>query len=191
MGQLHRARALVQMLADELELPSGMASRVLLAAPLHQDLLPNERDPRGEGALAVVVRRYAKLRRKRIHYLHADVFADPAWDIMLDLFAASLEGKTVSVSSACIAADVPSTTALRWLSVLERERMIERVSDPNDRRRTFVRLMPLALEGVQAWFEAMLDSLKPSHRHGAPRLVEGGSAHPADMEQPASIVIGL
>ena len=130
MAQLHRARALVQMLADELELPSGMASRVLLAAPLHQDLLPNEPDPKSEGALAVVVRRYAKLRRKRIHYLHADVFADPAWDIMLDLFAASLEGKTVSVSSACIAADVPSTTALRWLSVLERERMIERVSDP-------------------------------------------------------------
>ena len=42
------------------------------------------------------------------------LFADPAWDIMLDLFAARIEGKDITVSSAGIAACVPPTTALRW-----------------------------------------------------------------------------
>ena len=68
------------------------------------------------------------------------LFADPAWDIMLDLFAARIEGKDITVSSAGIAACVPPTTALRWIHALEVAGVIERYGDPTNRRRQLVRL---------------------------------------------------
>ncbi len=39
-----------------------------------------------------LIREAIKLRRLRDSYFPADLFADPAWDILLDLFAARLEG---------------------------------------------------------------------------------------------------
>lgn len=59
------------------------------------------------------VRDIIRQRRAREQDLPANLFADPAWDILLDLTAARIEQKRVSVSSLCIAAAVPSTTALR------------------------------------------------------------------------------
>ena len=61
------------------------------------------------------------------------------------------------MSSACIAAGALPTTALRWLTVLEKARMVERLSDPQDRRRTFVRITPAAAEGVATWFDVLLE----------------------------------
>ena len=52
------------------------------------------------------VRRIIRQRRMRDEYFGSDMFADPAWDILLDLYAAKLERHRVSVSSLCIAAAV-------------------------------------------------------------------------------------
>lgn len=64
----------------------------------------------------------------------------PAWDIMLDLFEAEMEGKQVSVSSACIGAACPASTALRWLKFLEDRDLVTRTDDPDDKRRALVHL---------------------------------------------------
>lgn len=64
----------------------------------------------------------------------------PAWDILLDLFKAKAQGKQISVTSACIGAACPSTTALRWLQALENMQLIARKQDTEDRRRTVVEL---------------------------------------------------
>lgn len=68
------------------------------------------------------------------------LFGEPAWDILLSLYSDQVSGRPVSVSSACIAANVPETTALRWLGKLEKEGLIERNTDPADRRRVYVSL---------------------------------------------------
>ncbi|ABC63241.1 hypothetical protein [Erythrobacter litoralis] len=82
-----------------------------------------------------------RLRRRREELFGVpDLFGDPAWDILLDLYIASCKGKAVSVSSACVAACVPATTALRYLSRLEQLGLIARSADKNDRRRVLVAL---------------------------------------------------
>jgi len=84
-------------------------------------------------------------RRRRIEAFGDDtLFGEPAWDILLDLFVAGERGKRVAVTSACIGSGVPSTTALRWLNVLELRGMVEREDDNHDARRSFVRLTPKA-----------------------------------------------
>jgi DNA-binding MarR family transcriptional regulator len=81
-----------------------------------------------------------KLRRMRAHYLDPDLFADPAWDILLELYNARLRHKQVCVTSLCIASEVPASTALRWISLMVDRGLLERRDDPDDRRRAFVSL---------------------------------------------------
>jgi hypothetical protein len=83
-----------------------------------------------------------RARRLRDGLLGPGWFADPVWDMLLDLFAAELEGRDVSISSLCIAAAVAPTTALRQAGRMEAAGLIGRRPDPADRRRVFLRLAP-------------------------------------------------
>jgi DNA-binding transcriptional ArsR family regulator len=95
--------------------------------------------------------------------LRSRAFADPAWDMLLDLMAARLEGRQVAVSSLCIAAAVPPTTALRWIKTLTETGILERIADPQDGRRVFIRLSDAAAE-------AMGEYLAAAQRLGTPVL---------------------
>lgn len=100
------------------------------------------------------VRDLLRARRMRADFLPGDLFADPAWDMMLDLLAARLEHERVSVSSLCIAAAVPPTTALRWIRTLTEQGLVERQNDPRDGRRVFISLTEEAAHGLTRWFGA-------------------------------------
>src|SRR3546814_600594 len=86
------------------------------------------------------IRDMLRLRRLRDRFFPGDLFADPAWDMLLDLMAAHLSGQRVSVSSLCIAAAVPATTALRWIRALTDHGLFLRQADPSDGRRVFIAL---------------------------------------------------
>lgn len=101
------------------------------------------------------VRAIIRARRMRDQHLPADLFADPAWDMMLDLLAARLSGQRVSVSSLCIAAAVPPTTALRWIRQLTDRAVFARIDDPADGRRVFIELTEAASQAVLAWTQAV------------------------------------
>lgn len=87
-----------------------------------------------------MLRDIIKARRLRDRFFAAELFADPAWDILLDLKAAAADGQKVSVSSLCIAAAVPPTTALRWITAMTESGMLVRQQDPDDARRVFIDL---------------------------------------------------
>lgn len=103
---------------------------------------------------AAQVRDLLRARRIRADFLPGDLFADPAWDMLLDLLAAKLEHERVSVSSLCIAAAVPPTTALRWIRTLTDKGLVERQADPHDGRRIFIALAHEAAEALTRWFGA-------------------------------------
>jgi len=100
---------------------------------------------------ATFIRTMLQARRLRGDYLETDLFADPVWDMLLDLMAAQLEGKKVAVSSLCIASAVPPTTALRWIGVMADQGLIVRTADPKDRRRAHVALGAETARGLGAW----------------------------------------
>ena len=68
------------------------------------------------------------------------LFADPAWDMLLDLLQAEIAQHRVPVSSLCIAAAVPATTALRWINSMTIAGKLERRPDAFDRRRVYIAL---------------------------------------------------
>jgi DNA-binding MarR family transcriptional regulator len=79
-------------------------------------------------------------RQRRREFFGEDLFGEPAWDMLLDLYIAEKKNKRVSVTAACIGANCPGTTALRWLQQLEERGLVLREADPKDARRSFVRL---------------------------------------------------
>lgn len=98
------------------------------------------------------VRAVIRARRLRSRYFSEELFADPAWDMLLDLFQAEISHLRVPVSSLCIAAAVPATTALRWLKTMVSQGLFVRRADPHDGRRVFVELAPEASSALRRYF---------------------------------------
>ncbi|MFM9977904.1 MAG: hypothetical protein ACKVOP_07670 [Sphingomonadaceae bacterium] len=103
---------------------------------------------------AAEIRTIIRLRRLRDRYFPGDLFADPAWDMLLDLMAARIDGHRVAVSSLCIAAAVPPTTALRWIKTMTDNGLFVRVSDPDDGRRIFIDLADATMASMTAYLRA-------------------------------------
>lgn len=97
---------------------------------------------------------YARRRERGTLFGESDLFGEPAWDILLDLYIAHGERKDVSVSSACIGSAAPPTTGLRWLGVLADQGLVEREHDPEDQRRVLVYLTERALDAMDAYFSS-------------------------------------
>lgn len=91
-----------------------------------------------------IARWWLKARRLREEMFGPGLFADPAWDILLDLYSAEAKGECVQISSLAIAARVPHSTAIRWAKIMTRVGLVVRHKDPSDARRIHVRLSPSA-----------------------------------------------
>jgi DNA-binding MarR family transcriptional regulator len=98
------------------------------------------------------VRQVIRARRLRTRYFDEELFADPAWDMLLDLLQAELAQHRVPVSSLCIAAAVPPTTALRWIKTMTDAGLFKRRADPHDGRRVFIELSQAASSALRRYF---------------------------------------
>jgi hypothetical protein len=125
-------------------LSAGPAAAARRAEPLHTGDAPE--------VSADTVQAVIRARRLRTRYFPDHLFADPAWDMLLDLLQAEIAQLRVPVSSLCIAAAVPATTALRWLKTMVHEGIFLRRADPHDGRRVFVELAPETSRALRRYF---------------------------------------
>ena len=98
------------------------------------------------------VRRLHSLRARRGELFGADLFADPAWDMLLYLALCHDDRIRVSVSALCLAAHTPATTALRYLGAMEQVDLVHRQPDPLDGRRIWITLTDQGIGLVRRWF---------------------------------------
>ena len=92
-------------------------------------------------------------RRRRDQAIGLDgLLGEPVWDILLDLTIAYERQEKLTVSAVVIGSEVPATTALRYIGVLEKRGLIKRTPDTEDGRRTWVRLTE---HGVTAMHKAL------------------------------------
>lgn len=87
-------------------------------------------------------------RRLREEVLGAELFSDPAWDILLDVYAAEGKGKKIQISSLAPVNGVPSSTARRWAHKLIELGLLERERDERDGRLSYIRLAQLGRERI-------------------------------------------
>lgn len=91
---------------------------------------------------ADMVRKLARAEAARARVIGGKILGDPAWNILLDLLLASLEGRRVAVSSACIVTGVATTTALRLINRMISDGVLVRVPDEADGRRDYLQIEP-------------------------------------------------
>ncbi|HZU63332.1 MAG TPA: winged helix DNA-binding protein [Novosphingobium sp.] len=142
----------LDVLASQLHSIAGQNRPVLKQASARRELPPS-----AEQLAKIAGQAYRDRRRRTELFGDETLFGEPAWDILLDLFVAAIKHKRVAVTSACIGSAVPTTTALRWLKILEEKGLILREEDPDDARRTFLRLSPGA-------YDLMVDYFHPEQK---------------------------
>jgi DNA-binding MarR family transcriptional regulator len=143
----------LRQLSDEVSRIASTLARLSTgpdSVPRPTELPPAEGDV--PAISAETVRAVIRARRLRARYFQEEMFADPAWDMLLDLLQAEIAQLRVPVSSLCIAAAVPATTALRWLKTMTQQGIFVRRADPHDGRRVFVELAPQASQALRRYF---------------------------------------
>jgi DNA-binding MarR family transcriptional regulator len=98
------------------------------------------------------------VQRLRSNHLNGVLFADPAWDILLELYIARHEQRVVTVSNAALATTVPASTALRWLGSLVEDGWLERQNDRVDHRRINVSMPDATFDRMNDLLDDVMDS---------------------------------
>jgi hypothetical protein len=92
--------------------------------------------------LAAIATSIYRTRQNRLHYFDPTLFAEPAWDMLLDLFINKVRGARVSTTSLCIAAAAPQATGIRWIGLLEEQGLLRRYRAPDDARLMLIEITP-------------------------------------------------
>lgn len=100
-------------------------------------------------------------RRIRSRHFDKNIFGEPAWDMLLDLYVRSNSGHRTSVKSLCLASDVPETTALRWIGLLVDAALVIRKDDESDRRRVFLSLTPSGKAAIRCYLIEVTNFIRP------------------------------
>ena len=108
---------------------------------------------------ATQLRSIIKARRARERMLDPELFADPAWDILLEAYLAQKTQVRLSVTSLCHSTAVPPTTALRWVTKLEQRGWLKRKGDPLDRRRFWMELTDAGAAKLSRYFTVVCSTI--------------------------------
>jgi DNA-binding MarR family transcriptional regulator len=88
------------------------------------------------------------MRKLRDRAFGAELFSDPAWSILVELYVALAQGQAMSVGDACVVSALPLTSALRLCRHLQDRNLVVRERDPGDRRRVLLRLSDTAYQAL-------------------------------------------
>jgi DNA-binding MarR family transcriptional regulator len=97
-------------------------------------------------------------RRRRHDIFGKAMFGEPAWEMLLLLYALE-SGARQTITRMADLAGASKSTALRWIDYLEVQRLIRRDSHPTDRRAAFVELTNKGRHAIELYLS---DTLPPN-----------------------------
>lgn len=100
------------------------------------------------------IQREISVRHLRNSLFPASLFADPAWDILIDLYASEGIGRPVSSGDACLVTGVSQSTGLRAIRRLSDVGLICRVRHTRDNRKLYLILTASGRRAMNAWIDA-------------------------------------
>ncbi len=162
-ASLDRAvRALRLHAVDFLQKPvtvEEVANAITRAFSLVREAEPVAMEGPGTIGRSEYLRALVAARADRAAIFDANLFSDPAWEMMLDLAVAEACDRPISVTSLCIASGAPTTTALRRIDELRQAGLLDKMPDARDKRRIVVRLTPLGRERMEAFVERQAERI--------------------------------
>lgn len=157
----HRA-AKRQMPADELHFakPKALPSRIPQADLDEIEAMVRGRTDAVHVDPALVARFvenacHARQCRNSCFGADADLFGEPAWDILLELYRARVNHSQISVGTACLVSYAPSSTALRYVASLQERGLARREPHPSDRRSAVLRITEKGSAVIEEWYRQL------------------------------------
>ena len=163
-----RNRRSITLASDDSAQTAQLLSRIpgsQVESPDKQTMHVNER--------AQLAKEIYDSRRARDRIFPPDMFADPAWDILLILYWAHHVEQRLTVTNVCTSAAVPPTTALRWIETLRGLGLVRKSPHPLDGRVQWLDLTADATSKLDQYLDDLLDSRALPHITRA-RSAEGG-----------------
>lgn len=133
-------------------LTTAQITEIAAAIDRHRSVSPKIERDEGAGAMrhAFVARRMLHILRVGNETLGGQLFSNPAWEILLDLFVNRSEGKRVTIVSLCITATAPAGTVLRYLNALTEAGLVIQADAEDDRPSPVVDLSADAFASMKA-----------------------------------------
>jgi hypothetical protein len=122
------------------KIETALERAMCMLRALSYDTPANDQGDMLDETLLCIARKMVRERKLRNSFFPSDFFCEPVWDILLDLYIAYSLGKKISVSSTCLAAGVPQTTALRYLKMMTDGGFVVRTLPRKDARLVYVKL---------------------------------------------------
>jgi len=145
---LRDAARLFRLLVDPAMPGNGIAG---LFAPPGKPAMKEDRE-----ALILRARNLLSSRRLRKQYFNRDIFGEPAWEILLALYATEESGARLTMSKLAEWIEAPLTTVARWVKALEEQSLVGRVEHPTDRRIIFIRLLETGRKALDGYLAAIV-----------------------------------
>lgn len=95
-----------------------------------------------------------KSRTNRKNFFPPRLFSDPAWDMLLRLYAGAVDRQTLPLTVLAEAAEIGLPAAARWVEVLEAEDLIAREASPDEDYEEFA-LSERGWFAMDSYFENM------------------------------------
>ena len=141
-------------------------------------VVPSEAPPSGSGsALADFARQLWWERRLRSRYFPIEIFADPSWDLLLEVYAAQIADKPIRLNKAHLSACVPPSIAQRRSRDLVQLGILVTERARTDRRGVQLTLSPAA----RSRLEHLLQSILAQRYVQPPKMINGRSARKAEF----------
>lgn len=90
-------------------------------------------------------------RRLRERCFNRIMFGEPAWDILLMLYASEQSSGRLTMTRLAEWVDAPLSTVARWVKFLEEEQLVERQPHPTDRRTVFIILLEKGRKALDSY----------------------------------------
>lgn len=101
------------------------------------------------------VARILRARARRRDFFKASLFSEPAWDILLILYAKHLTQEPVSLADVAVETGTPVSTVRRWIRVLEDEDLASASQEGEEPQQQRIVLSPKGTMSMHAYFRAL------------------------------------
>jgi|GEM_PF-2262963 len=102
--------------------------------------------------LLQLIKNEMAIRENRLKVFGHLVAGEPWWDILLDVAHAHFERRRLQTTGIASYVGVPQTTTLRYLDIMSKAGLIQRLSDPRDKRRVWVEITNLGIQKLEDTF---------------------------------------
>lgn len=89
--------------------------------------------------------------------------ASPVWDMLLDLYVADREGRSLYIWPLSVAGNVPISSAHRKIDAMVQGGMVIRSTDESDRRRVGIQLSPSFRLALESLFDRLAEHIAAHH----------------------------